>query len=190
MSALLGPMTDVHLSTNPEFLKRYPHELNMGSVQRLCMARALVHEPNLLVADEPTSALDPSVQAKVIKMLLGLQIEKGLTMLFVTHDLGLARKIADRIGVMLDGRIVEIGPASTIVNYPGHPYTKMLIDSARGLFTRGSKEVPMQEIHAQSCPFMARCGFAVPECRNAPLRATDLDSSRHLVWCHRPLKRI
>ena len=82
--------------------------------------------------DEPTSALDPSVQAKVLKLLMGLQIEKGLTMLFVTHDIGLARKTADRIGVMLAGRIVEIGPASRIINRPGHPYTRMLIDSARG----------------------------------------------------------
>ena len=75
----------------------------MGAIQRLCIARALVTEPMLLVADEPTSSLDPSVQAKILKMLLDLQTEKGLTMLFVTHDIGLARKIADRIGVMLAG---------------------------------------------------------------------------------------
>ena len=104
----------------------------MGAIQRVCLARALVHDPVLLVADEPTSALDPSVQAKVLKILLDLQIEKGLTMLFVTHDLGLARKVADRIGVMLKGRIVEVGPAARLLNNPGHPYTGLLIDSARG----------------------------------------------------------
>jgi peptide/nickel transport system ATP-binding protein len=126
-------LSDVRLSCAPEFLKRYPHELNMGAIQRVCLARALVHEPDLLIADEPTSALDPSVQAKVLKMLLNLQIEKGLTLLFVTHNIGLARKVADRIGVMSGGRIIETGTAARIINHPDHPYTKMLINSARGL---------------------------------------------------------
>ena len=126
-------LSDVRLSCAPEFLKRYPHELNMGAIQRVCLARALVHEPDLLVADEPTSALDPSVQAKVLKMLLTLQIEKGLTLLFVTHNIGLARKVADRIGVMAGGRIVETGPAARIINHPDHEYTRTLIRSAQGL---------------------------------------------------------
>jgi peptide/nickel transport system ATP-binding protein len=128
-----GALSDVRLSIAPEFLKRYPHELNMGAIQRVCLARALVHEPDLLIADEPTSALDPSVQAKVLKMLLNLQIEKGLTLLFVTHNIGLARKVADRIGVMSGGRIIETGPAARIVNHPAHEYTRALIHSARGL---------------------------------------------------------
>jgi peptide/nickel transport system ATP-binding protein len=126
-------LSDVRLSCAPEFLKRYPHELNMGAIQRVCLARALVHQPDLLVADEPTSALDPSVQAKVLKMLLNLQIEKGLTLLFVTHNIGLARKVADRIGVMSGGRIIEAGPAARIINHPEHEYTRTLIRSARGL---------------------------------------------------------
>jgi peptide/nickel transport system ATP-binding protein len=126
-------LSDVRLSCAPEFLKRYPHELNMGAIQRVCLARALVHEPDLLVADEPTSALDPSVQAKVLKMLLTLQIEKGVTLLFVTHNIGLARKVADRIGVMSGGRIIETGPAARIINHPDHEYTRTLIRSAQGL---------------------------------------------------------
>lgn len=126
-------LSDVRLSCAPEFLKRYPHELNMGAIQRVCLARALVHEPDLLVADESTSALDPSVQAKVLKMLLTLQIEKGVTLLFVTHNIGLARKVADRIGVMSGGRIIETGPAARIINHPAHEYTRTLIRSAQGL---------------------------------------------------------
>ncbi len=129
---VLKALADVRLSTAPEFLHRYPHELNMGAIQRLCIARALVHGPDLLIADEPTSALDPSVQAKVLKMLLNLQIDKGLTLLFVTHDIGLARKVGDRIGVMRNGRIVETGTSAQIINHPEQDYTKMLINSARG----------------------------------------------------------
>jgi peptide/nickel transport system ATP-binding protein len=125
-------LADVHLPADSGFLKRYPHELNMGAIQRVCLARALVIHPDLLVADEPTSALDPSVQAKVLKLLLDLQIEKGLTLLFVTHNIGLARKIADRVGVMQAGRLIEVGPASRILSHPGHPYTRLLIESAGG----------------------------------------------------------
>jgi len=127
---VIPALADVHLPTQPEFLNRYPHELNMGAIQRICLARALIRNPLLLVADEPTSALDPSVQAKVLKMLLHLQTEKGLTLLFVTHDIGLARKISDRIGVMQAGRIVEMGAAADIINHPQHPYTALLMGSA------------------------------------------------------------
>lgn len=120
-------LREVHLTTEPEFLARYPHELNLGALQRVCIARALAGNPVLLVADEPTSALDPGVQAKVLKLLLDLQIERGLTMLFITHDLGVARKIADRIGVMRAGSLVEEGPAARLLNHPTDPYTRRLL---------------------------------------------------------------
>jgi peptide/nickel transport system ATP-binding protein len=184
---VLQALTDVRLSTRPEFLKRYPHELNMGAIQRLCLARALVNEPDFLVADEPTSALDPSVQAKVLKMLLSLQIEKGLTMLFVTHDIGLARKIGDRIGVMLDGRMIEIGPAATVLNRPGHPYTRMLIESARGMNEYEYTSVASIIREESNCSFIANCLRVKSECRSAKPEAIDLDSGRHLAWCHNPI---
>lgn len=126
---VIGALHDVNLTREPEFLQRYPHELNLGALQRVCIARALITGPSLLIADEPTSALDPGVQAKVLKRLLELQIEKGLTLLMVTHDLGLARKVADRIGVMQAGRIVETGPAVRVLNHPEHPYTRALLRS-------------------------------------------------------------
>ena len=126
---VIGALHDVNLAREPEFLQRYPDELNLGALQRVCIARALVTGPSLLIADEPTSALDPGVQAKVLKRLLELQIEKGLTLLMVTHDLGLARKVADRIGVMQAGRIVESGPAVRVLNRPEHPYTRALLRS-------------------------------------------------------------
>ena len=126
---VIGALHDVNLAREPEFLQRYPHELNLGALQRVCIARALITGPSLLIADEPTSALDPGVQAKVLKRLLELQIEKGLTLLMVTHDLGLARKVADRIGVMQAGFIVEIGPAVRVLNHPEHPYPRSLLRS-------------------------------------------------------------
>ena len=135
-------LADVHLSTDDRFLERYPHELNMGALQRICIARALVLDPSFLIADEPTSSLDPSVQAKVLKLLLDLQIQRGLTMLFVSHDVGLVRKISDRIGVMYQGRMVETGPASIVLQQPRHPYTRLLIRSAMGEF---SKEINSEE---------------------------------------------
>ncbi len=129
-------LAGVHLSTDDRFLNRYPHELNMGALQRICIARALVLDPLLLIADEPTSSLDPSVQAKVLKLLLDLQIQRGLTMLFVSHDLGLVRKISDRVGVLYQGKMVEMGPASVVLQQPRHPYTRLLVQSAEGMFSQ------------------------------------------------------
>jgi len=149
-------LADVHLSTDDAFLGRYPHELNMGALQRVCIARALILSPSLLIADEPTSALDPSVQAKVLKLLLDLQTERGLTMLFVSHDIALARKISDRMGIMLSGHLVELGRASRILSHPAHPYTKMLLEGAGGNRQKGWK-VPPDAGASKGCPFFPRC---------------------------------
>jgi len=177
-------LTNVHLSTDKAFLGRYPHELNMGALQRISIARALVLNPSLLIADEPTSSLDPSVQAKVLKLLLDLQTELGLSMLFVTHDIGLARKISDRIGVMLKGRLVEIGPASLIIDRPAHPYTQLLIESASGsapVFSFSDSDV----VDTSGCPFSARCSRGKDLCKhtNPPL----LEKDQRLTACHFPL---
>jgi peptide/nickel transport system ATP-binding protein len=183
---VLQALADVHLSTEAEFLRRYPHELNMGALQRVCIARALVSQPAMVVADEPTSSLDPSVQAKVLKMLLDLQTEKGLTMLFVTHDLGVARKIGDRIGVMLAGRVVEIGPTAQVLGSPAHPYTSLLVASAKGRLAEsytgngGSKP--------KGCPFVSRCDRVQERCSIVFPEPVSLDEGRHLVWCHFPLR--
>ena len=177
-------LTDVRLSTEKAFLKRYPHELNMGAIQRLCMARALILEPSLLVADEPTSSLDPSVQAKVLKLLLDLQIEKGLTMFFVTHDIGLARKIGDRIGVMVAGTIVESGPSTRVLGSPLHPYTRLLIRSAEG-----NAECPpldSETTHEPGCPFLPRCRYAESMCAAEFPPETNPYGGYHLVRCFRP----
>jgi len=177
-------LDDVHLSTDAAFLGRYPHELNMGAIQRVCMARALILDPSFLIADEPTSSLDPSVQAKVLKLLLNLQIERGLSMLFVTHDIGLARKISDRIGVMLEGRMVEVGPAHLILSAPLHPYTRLMIDSVSG-FVRKPFRPRVSEIGMSGCVFYKRCNRARDICsKEAPLLK---DGAHGQVACHFPL---
>jgi peptide/nickel transport system ATP-binding protein len=180
-------LANVHLSTEAEFLNRYPHELNMGAVQRVCMARALILGPAFLVADEPTSSLDPSVQAKVLKMLLEVQVEKGLTMLFVTHDIGLARKIGDRIGVMLAGKMVEAGAAARVLSHPAHPYTRRLIACAQG--QEEPSAVGPGPAAGGACPYASRCEGCEERCRNDSPPPVELDGGGHLVWCHFPGSR-
>ncbi|MBW2283924.1 MAG: ABC transporter ATP-binding protein [Deltaproteobacteria bacterium] len=176
-------LTDVHLSTDDAFLRRYPHELNMGALQRVCLARALVLSPSLLIADEPTSALDPSVQAKVLKLLLNLQIERGLTMLFVSHDIALARKISDRVGVLFQGKLVELGRASLILKNPAHPYTRLLMESAGGTFQgdfKNQADAPAQN----GCPYASRCPKRQDLCdRTNPAMGTV---DQRDVACHFP----
>jgi len=164
----------VRLPANPEFLRRYPHELNLGAVQRVCLARALALSPSLLVADEPTSALDPSVQAKVLKMILELQIENGLTLLFVTHDIGLARKIADRIAVMHAGALVEIGPATAVLGRPIHPYTRMLVNGAG----------PAPPAPPSGCASAQRCPDGTKICFHREPERIGSDPLRHAAVCH------
>ena len=124
---------EVQLPVHRDFLTTYPHHLSGGELQRVAIARALVLDPDLLIADEPTSALDPSVQAKILKLLLGLQENRGLSMLFITHDVAVARKISDRMAVMIGGRVVEEGPLSKILSSPTNSYTRALIASAPSL---------------------------------------------------------
>jgi peptide/nickel transport system ATP-binding protein len=177
-------LSEVHLSTDQSFLKRYPHELNMGACQRVCLARALIQNPSFLVADEPTSSLDPSVQAKVMKLLLDLQINRGISMLFVTHDIGLARKVGDRMGVMLNGQMVEMGPAWQLIAHPAHPYTKMLIQSAadwQGVTNSHMSE----EIGDKGCAFAMRCPFSQDICFKKDPELRQAGPRR--VLCHLPL---
>ncbi|MEA1909042.1 MAG: ABC transporter ATP-binding protein, partial [Euryarchaeota archaeon] len=113
-------LREVQLPADEYFLQKYPHELSGGELQRVAIARALILAPDMLIADESTSFLDPSVQAKVLRLLLDLQNERGISMLFVTHDIGVARKVSDRIAVLHDGKIVENAPAHRVISNPVH----------------------------------------------------------------------
>jgi peptide/nickel transport system ATP-binding protein len=133
------------LPIDDDFLKMYPHELSGGEVQRVAIARALVLGPKLLIADEPTSALDPSVQAKILKLLMDLQDKMGLAMLLITHDIALARKVSDRMAVMHKGRIVEDGATNEILIHPQHPYTRRLVNCASGSYEKENGEIEIGE---------------------------------------------
>ena len=124
---------EVELPQAEGFLNTYPHHLSGGELQRVAIARALVLDPDLLIADEPTAFLDASVGAKILKLLLNLQEQRGLSMLFITHDIAAARKVSDRIAVMLDGQIIEEGPSNKIVTAPKQSYTIELLSSASSL---------------------------------------------------------
>jgi len=129
----------VRLPRDEDFMHRYPHQLSGGELQRVALARALVMEPRVLVADEPSASLDASVQAKIIKLLLHLQNERGFALFLITHDLALAARAGDRMGVMYGGMIVEEGPSSRLVHRPLHPYTRRLLQAAPTL------ELPPEE---------------------------------------------
>src|SRR3954463_9138065 len=120
-------LTQVGIPEPESRLASYPHQLSGGQRQRVMIAMALANEPDLLIADEPTTALDVTVQAQILKLLKDLQSRLGMAMLFITHDLGIVRKIADIICVMKDGKIVETGPVAAVFEKPQHPYTRALL---------------------------------------------------------------
>jgi oligopeptide/dipeptide ABC transporter ATP-binding protein len=139
---------------------RYPHELSGGQRQRVVIAGALALEPSVIVADEPVSMLDASVKGEILKLLLGLRDRLGLTLLLVTHDLGVAWTVADRVAVMYLGKIVELGPAEKVLSEPAHPYTKALLEVAPdggGPRTLLSGEPPDPTRIPEGCRFHPRC---------------------------------
>jgi peptide/nickel transport system ATP-binding protein len=123
-------ITDVRLDT--AYLQRFPHELSGGERQRVAIARALIAEPTLLLCDEVLSALDVSVQARVLDLLRDLRQNTGVSMLFISHDLGVVRSLADRVGVLYQGRLVELDATEAIFTRPQHPYTQRLLAAATG----------------------------------------------------------
>lgn len=181
----LAPLLDrLRLPQDRAFLKRFPHELSGGQRQRLCLAMALSCDPDLLVLDEPTTALDPGVQAEFLELIRETQAERAFGFLWITHDLGVVASLCDRILVLYGGEPLEAGPAARLLEHPVHPYTARLLSAARREPSTEGGFLPSPGARPAGCPFLPRCGRALPSCGSwAPWQGAADDGFR----CEHPL---
>ena len=175
-----------------QFMFRFPHELSGGQRQRVAIARALVTDPEFLVADEPVSMLDASIRTEVSRLMLNLVKEEGISMLYITHDIALARYMCDKIAVMYLGEIVELGETEELINNPLHPYTKALMAAVpvpdptlRRIKVVVKGEVPSPVNPPSGCRFHPRCSKARDICRKEKPQLMELEKGR-FVACHFP----
>jgi oligopeptide/dipeptide ABC transporter ATP-binding protein len=182
---------------DPALAKRRPHEFSGGQRQRICIARAIACQPRLIVADEALSALDPSLRDRMLDLFQELKDRFALTYLFISHDLGVVERIADRVAVMYLGRVVEIGATQDIFAHPRHPYTQALmaavpipdpVSERRRRFASLPGEPPSPANPPPGCAFHPRCARAIERCRaEAPLLTQD--AATHPAACHVPLSQ-
>ena len=181
-------LANVGIPDPPLRLRQYPHEFSGGMRQRVTIAMALAGEPRLLIADEPTTALDVTVQADIVTLIQRLQREKGLTVIWVTHDLALLARIADRVLVMYAGRVVEDAPAGKLFAAPRHPYARTLLGSIRQDAPRRNRAAPSipltaADAGAVGCPFAPRCAEARDQCRSvSPVLKVYGGDTRAACW--------
>ncbi|MFW6312918.1 MAG: ABC transporter ATP-binding protein [Spirochaetota bacterium] len=180
---------------DPDVLAAYPHELSGGMKQRALIALAVSCNPVLLLADEPTTALDVTVQAQILALLDRLRRELGMSILFVSHDLGLVQSAADRVSVMYAGTIVDTAPSGELFAWPLHPYTDLLLESIPSAGRRGERlhaipgRVPDAAAVPTGCAFHPRCPIAVERCRHEVPELVEYRSG-HLSACHRVEERL
>ncbi|MFP4071519.1 MAG: ABC transporter ATP-binding protein [Desulfovibrionales bacterium] len=182
-----GVMRQVGVS--PEWQDRYPHEFSGGQRQRISIARALVLDPEFIVADEPIAALDVSIQAQILNLLMDLQEQRGLTYLFISHDLSVVRHISNRVAVMYLGTLCEVADTETLFTNPRHPYTQALLSAIPRLGRKGfhhhrlSGDVPTPINLPPGCVFHGRCQYADPRCRTEIPRPMNFPGGVS-VACH------
>ena len=173
-----------------DYLFRFPHELSGGQRQRVAIARALVLEPDFVIADEPVSMLDASIRAGILNLLLDLRSRLGLTYLFITHDVAVARYMCDRIGVIYKGKMVELGKTEQVIHDPRHPYTKALLSAVpipdprakRERFRLEDREIPDRGFD-KSCIYLPRCAASGRICRRESPEMVEVEED-HYAACH------
>ncbi|QIW22729.1 ABC transporter ATP-binding protein [Sulfolobus sp. S-194] len=190
MEIILNAVKDVRLPDPEEIIKKYPHQLSGGQVQRVVIAMALILRPKILIADEPTSALDVTIQAQVVKLFKQLREEEGISILFISHDISLVYAIADRIIVMYAGRIMEDGNIEEVIKNPMHPYTQGLISSIPNISKReGELRViegspPSFLVLPTGCKFHPRCNKVMDICRNKEPELKEINNRRVRCWLY------
>lgn len=184
-------LADVEMIPPEEYMTRYPHELSGGQRQRVAVARALALDPDFIVADEPVSMLDVSIRGEVLNLMLNLARSKGVTFVYITHDLATARHICDRIAVMYLGKMVELGTAEEVINNPLHPYTSALIGAVfvpdprhRGFAEILHGEIPSPVNPPSGCHLHPRCPHAMDICRQEAPKFITYEGT-HQASCHR-----
>ena len=179
-----------HVGLDPSQASRFPHQFSGGQRQRIGIARALACEPDLIIADEPVASLDVSIQAQILDILRGLQDRFNLTAVFISHDISVVSHVSHRIAVMYLGKIVELGPAQTVIHSPAHPYTKALLSAVPRVAesqpspTLLTGDIPSPIAVPPGCAFHTRCYLdQVPACRTEHPNLTPV-APDHLVACH------
>ena len=165
---------EIGIQNAAQRINNYPHQFSGGQLQRINLALAIAADPAILIADEPTTALDVTIQAEIIALLKGIIRARGLSVIFISHDIALVASIANRIAVMYNGYILEIGDVQQIINEPHHPYSAALLNSAINLGVHyrtdtlktipGIPPSPFEKI--DGCPFAPRCEYALPKCQH------------------------
>ena len=177
--------------TGEDILRKYPHQLSGGQRQRVMMARAYLMKPRLIVADEPVSMVDTSLRAAILDVMMRLRDEKGISFIYITHDLSTAFQIGDRIMMLYQGRVAEQGPTSDVITQPKHPYVKLLVDSvprpdpARNWL--GNIELPAEEAdrlpHQNGCRYASRCPHVMYVCKGRTPALENHPGSNRLTAC-------
>ena len=181
-------LEEVGITNAEKRMKNYPHQLSGGMRQRVVIAIALSCDPYVLICDEPTTALDVTIQAKILELIQDLQKKKGISVIYITHDLGVVAQVADNVNVMYAGKVVETAPVEELFSNPKHPYTVGLMNSMPSLAEEGKRlntiegSVPNPLYLPKGCYFADRCPYVTDRCREGQPVDTKV-KSRHHVWC-------